>query len=341
MPTDPKKNPELKDDEVLEKDQDLEEESEVAEKSPEKKESPEEDEEELDPLDDEEEIEEKEDKEEEEDANPYEQEDVKEPVKTFSRDQKEDVEEQPEEEQLESAYPVRSNLNQPGDLHDLADQHPQVEEEEDGDRSLRNLRATPASFNQPSRPQVSFYQNSAQPPRQNQPFNPSYASSRPLGGNRSKATKFHLFVLLALGIAVIGGTVYLLRNQFQFGGDTASNIEAPVVTSPEPVASSTPTPTPLPEIDRSEYTVRVLNGTDTSGLAGTVKTKMEELGYETTAAGNATNSAFQKTVVRAKASAVDALAQLIEDLKPDYNAEISTPLPSSNAADLEVILGQE
>lgn len=157
----------------------------------------------------------------------------------------------------------------------------------------------------------------------------------PLGGERPRrASKLHLLILILIGLAVIGGTVYLLKNQF-------SSSPTP---SPAPSATSEPSPTPSPTpeaIDRSKFKVRVLNGTTTSGLAKTVSEKLKGLGYQEDRVGNAPKQDFEVTEIKSKASATGLADQLLKDLSPDYSASISAELKETDTADAEVIIGKK
>lgn len=161
-----------------------------------------------------------------------------------------------------------------------------------------------------------------------------YSSSG--SGRATGSNKLHILILIVIGIVVIGATVYLLRGTFKLGS-SGSNATPQVSSSPTP----TPTPTPTPiAIDRSKFKIRVLNGSGKSGLAASVSSKLKDLGYQIERTGNATNSAFEVTQVRAKDSAVDLIAQLILDLAPDFKAaSSSSSLKSSDTSDGEVILG--
>lgn len=145
-------------------------------------------------------------------------------------------------------------------------------------------------------------------------------------------------LLLLLGLIVllaIGATGYLLKDKF---------------TKPEPTPTPTPVletpveeqPTPTPAFDRSKFTLRILNGTKTSGLAASVSAKLKDLGYSVDKTGNATNSAFTKTALRIKkGSSAGLIEQLIKDLNPDYIAQESENLKDSDTVDAEIILGVE
>lgn len=149
-----------------------------------------------------------------------------------------------------------------------------------------------------------------------------------------RANKFHLLVLVVIGIAVIGFTVYILK-----GGFGAISINPEPSPSPSEQTSSTPTPTPTPEPERSKYKVRVLNGSGKTGLAKTVSDKLKELGYQIDKTGNATNSAFQQTVIRVKPEAESFIPRIVTDLTPEFDAAGNTSLKDADTVDIEIILG--
>lgn len=154
-----------------------------------------------------------------------------------------------------------------------------------------------------------------------------------------RANKFHLLVLVLIGIAVIGFTVYILKGGF---GDISIGTAKPspspsVAATPEP----TPTPTPEPEVERGNFTVKVLNGTTTSGLAGKIRDKLKELGYKTATPGNNSDTDIDQTEIRVKEGTQSAtlFERLKLDLAPDYEAKKGEDLDSKSANDAEVIIG--
>lgn len=151
--------------------------------------------------------------------------------------------------------------------------------------------------------------------------------------NRNRSSKIHLLILLIIGLVVIGGTVYLLKSQFPASSPSPSPSEIP---------QATPSPTPTPQaLDRSKFKVRVLNGTSTTGLAASAAAKLKNLGYQTEAPRNATNSAFERTVVRIKGDVAGLLEQLIRDLAPEFEAVSEAALKDNDSANAEVILGKK
>jgi len=143
-------------------------------------------------------------------------------------------------------------------------------------------------------------------------------------------------LLLVLGLIVllaIGATGYLLRNKF-------TKAEPSPTPTPELQAPAAE-PSPTPSFDRSKFTIRVLNGTSTSGLAGSESAKLKDLGYKIGKTGNATSSSTPRTLVKVKASASGLLDALIKDLKPDYDASDGGALKDSDDVDGEVVLGSK
>lgn len=177
---------------------------------------------------------------------------------------------------------------------------------------------------------------------------PMRASTPPPFGQRSPALDgvyghprkgkesnlLHLIILILIGAGVIGATVFLLK-----GGSLGGGTSKPSPSPASPVAQL-PTPSPTPQaIDRSKYTVNVLNGTGKTGLAATVMTKLIGLGYKSGKTANATSSAIEQTTVRVKPALATVAAQLVQDLVPDYAAIVAADLKASDVVDLEVVLG--
>lgn len=157
------------------------------------------------------------------------------------------------------------------------------------------------------------------------------------GHKKGKESKLiHLVILGLIGVGVIGATVYLLK-----GGSVSTVAPAPSPSAASPVVVATPAPeaSPVVAIDRSKFRITVLNGTPKSGLAASVKEKLKTLGYTEGRVGNATNSAFARTAIRTKPSAIGLVEQLIKDLSPDFDATSSGALKDSDSVDGEVILG--
>lgn len=244
-----------------------------------------------------------------------------------------------EEEVEEEPQPSRTFASETRFDDDEFKRRPQVEDEEEdlhippvGTRSHEGTGYSRFGRAQSSEDTGIYEEDFSQ--RGREPERDIFASKYQGSGsyNRRSGSKLHLLILVLIGLAVIGGTVYLLKNQFE-----TKSQPSPTPTVAE--ASPTPEPTPTP-IARAEYKVRVLNGTETSGLAKTVSEKLQGLGYQIERTGNATNSAFESTVVRAKSGKIEVIDQLISDLAGDYTAASSgASLKDSDGADAEIIIG--
>ncbi len=219
-------------------------------------------------------------------------------------------EDEPEEEEGRKKSSVGS------DLEDLAG-----EDDEKGAFELHRLHDT-------------SYQPKLQSHSNFSGFGQGNFNVRDNGYRTNRNSKVYFLILVVIGLLVVGGAVYLLKNQLSTTAPAPSPSPLVIITSPSPSPS-------LVSLDRSKYTIRVLNGTDKAGLAASVSAKLKSLGYQTDQFGNATNSAFLRTVVRVKTAVSDLANQLVRDLSPQFDATVSSNLKSSDQADAEIILGQK
>lgn len=166
-------------------------------------------------------------------------------------------------------------------------------------------------------------------------FHPSPSSDLYAGSSQPRSGRKIPFILgVAVILLILGGLFYFLK----------ARPKAKVEPSPSPAVSleeSSPQPSPSPSFERSKYTLRVLNGTSTQGLAASTSAKLKDLGYKIEKVANATNSAFLKTVVRVKPNLEELLENLIKDLMSDLKGEKGPDLKDSDTSDGEIILGQE
>lgn len=205
-------------------------------------------------------------------------------------------------------------------------------EEMEGEIHIPNLRS-PRFNSEPNPVRRPLDQNLGDPYPQS-PFERNSLRNGP--PPKRGASKLHLVILLLLGIAVIGGTVYFLKTQFK--GEQAAVVETPAPTSsPEP----TPTPEPEPEANRVDFTVKVLNGTTTTGLASEVTEKLKELGYKTVKGANAPRQDYEQTLVSVKPGQEVLLKTLIKDLSFQFEASAGPELKENDPLDAQIILGKE
>lgn len=153
-----------------------------------------------------------------------------------------------------------------------------------------------------------------------------------------KNRKWQYLIIGLVALIVIAAIVFLLKNQYIPFVGSPSNI---VISSPSPSPSPTPspTPTPTPEPDRSQFKLRVLNGTTTSGLAASLADKLKGLGYQVDKTGNNSNQSVAQTQIRVKPGNASLSAELIKDLTGTYDATIGADLKPTDTVDGEVVIG--
>lgn len=115
---------------------------------------------------------------------------------------------------------------------------------------------------------------------------------------------------------------------------------SPFVES-SPVTESSPSPSSdTSSLKRGDVTVKVLNGSGTTGKAATVRDFLEGLGWKVSSIGNADNSDYATTEVQFKSDSSDFKDLIVSDLSSKYSASAGTKsLESSSSADLVVIVG--
>lgn len=147
-----------------------------------------------------------------------------------------------------------------------------------------------------------------------------------------------LFIIVA-GVLIVGA---LFTGFFFFQKGSTSQEEKVPATAPE--VSLTPAPPaggPAPAIDRSEWTLEVLNGSGITGAAGKTAEKLTSLGYTVVKIGNADNNDYEETQLLVTKSMLPNGNLLLEDIKKIIHvATISGELKNSTAS-ARLILGNE
>lgn len=161
-------------------------------------------------------------------------------------------------------------------------------------------------------------------------------TGRPLTPDRRRRGSWlHVIILALIGAAVVGGTIYFLKNQSMFAGQQSEPTPVPATTTITPAAS----PSASPELIRADFKVKVMNGTTKTGLAATVSDKLASLGYQMDKPSNAPRQNYKVTEVKVKEGKDDLLNLLIKDLSSDYEASAGATLSESDPNDAQVILG--
>lgn len=108
-------------------------------------------------------------------------------------------------------------------------------------------------------------------------------------------------------------------------------------------ANQNPTPTPTPTeipVDLSKYTIEVLNGSEINGAATQLKDALSKEGFSVLSTGNATDSSFIKTAIRAKKDVSKQYLRKLKDFLLKSHALSETQdLENSEKTDVIVIIG--
>ncbi len=165
----------------------------------------------------------------------------------------------------------------------------------------------------------------------------SFLTDKPKEEEKPKKKTFlTIVVMLAvflLGMLAGGFIVYEKGNIFAGKKETVAEKQEQVTPSP--------TPTEAP-VDLTKYTIEVLNGSEIKGAAGKLKNSLTEEGFNVSSAGNATSSAFAKTVIRAKKEVGREYLKKLQDfLLKSYILSETQELEDTEKTDVVVIIGAE
>jgi hypothetical protein len=199
-----------------------------------------------------------------------------------------------------------------------------------------------------------------QSPFTTEPTAPS-TSQNGSSGKRGKKLLFLIILLVVLGLIAFGA-VQLLGGQgeaeptptptesFEIPTDTPAPTEDLDTTpTPEDEDTTTPTPTKKPAVngtdqstglDRADLSIVVQNGSGEAGVAGTMKSKLEGLGYVVSSTGNADNYDYAQTEIHVKSASSDFIPLLKKDLGGTYTIGTSAS-DYTGSGDALIIVGKE
>lgn len=178
-----------------------------------------------------------------------------------------------------------------------------------------------------------------------QPIPPASDVGFPPPPTRENKKSSYKWVVAVLGVIIIlgGGGFVVLK---MFGGDSASSTPTPEpqqlssFTTPEPTSTPNPTVTPSPEpVDKSEYSVEILNGTGVAGEASFLKAELEDLGFEDISAANAESQDETRTTVTYDLELPQSISdELTERLNKLYS-EVRVKKASLDDVDISIVTG--
>lgn len=191
-------------------------------------------------------------------------------------------------------------------------------------------------------------------------YQPPYkAGLKEISKSRKLATstfflKFFVFslVLLLMALAIFFLINNLNKNESNNNNnnkDINKSINKIATNSFKPIASKSAKKTATSEasmktiqpvtINKKEYIINVLNGTNTSGLASKAKDFLISKGYTNITIGNAVKRNYSQTVLSIKSSKHEIKQTLTSDLKERYSINTGSPLLESDTYDIIIIIG--
>jgi fermentation-respiration switch protein FrsA (DUF1100 family) len=99
---------------------------------------------------------------------------------------------------------------------------------------------------------------------------------------------------VVLGIVVLGAAAFAVTRVFSGGGRAPAKPPTVAVTSPTPSPKSTATQLATPALTKATMRVAVYNGTVQTGLAGSVRDQLANLGFDPNHLGAATYTPNQQ-----------------------------------------------
>lgn len=111
-----------------------------------------------------------------------------------------------------------------------------------------------------------------------------------------KSIILFIISIVVLTAIILGGALYYKQSAIK--SNNSSKESSVKKVTPVPVSSPTPTPTKV-EIDKSQYSIKILNGSGITGEAGRARTYLEDEGYKVSTVGNADRFDYQASVLEA------------------------------------------
>ncbi len=156
------------------------------------------------------------------------------------------------------------------------------------------------------------------------------------GSGTSKKRFWINLIIIFIGTVIIVTFFLFLRQQKI---DEMNKQEQANIPKPTKAVKATPTPE---EVDLAAYTIDVQNGSGIAGAAAKAKTLLVGEDFNVASTGNADNSDYAKTIIKAKDSVPSAyIDALKEALSSSYELDTVETLGDSETTDVVVIIGSQ
>ncbi len=155
-------------------------------------------------------------------------------------------------------------------------------------------------------------------------------------GEKKSGKKLLIFVIVLI-LLLAGG--YLANKKFRVVSKVKSIVQPAPVTTPTPVPS--PSPVSQPVLNRSDWSLEVLNGSGVTGAAKKIADKIQALGYPVVKTGNADKDNYAVTQILVKKELQSQVELVIADLKDIIKiASVGGELKEGTAA-ARIIIGKD
>lgn len=137
------------------------------------------------------------------------------------------------------------------------------------------------------------------------------------------------------GLSIVGA---LVIGFFLYREGVMTFISIPIST-PTPQISATPT---REQINRSFYTIEILNGSGVEGVAAKVKNVLEKERFTVVTIGNGDRADYSKTIIQVKNAVPKALLDSLKQvLETSYVLDETQELNTSSSVDVVIIIGRQ
>lgn len=169
---------------------------------------------------------------------------------------------------------------------------------------------------------------------------PSVADTTFLPADKKNSTKgsrspLPIFLAILATALLVSGLVWYVYNR-----DSSTADDAPTPTSsPQVTPTAEPTPKPTLAPVNKALKIQVLNATDISGQAASIKEQLLKLGFKTVTTGNASAKSTEN-LIRVKKKYAEMEEFFVQEMA-SFPATFQATLPETNASDIIITIGTD
>lgn len=141
---------------------------------------------------------------------------------------------------------------------------------------------------------------------------------------------------------IIGTVIFvsLIAGVFLWKGKKPNQGKEASKTTEGAKAEETPEPTKEPEFKKSDFKIKILNGSGKAGLSTSLQKDLEAKDYKVANTGNADNFNYKKTVLQAKEKIPAKFIDELKDLLSNKYGSVETEKLEKDAdTDVVIIIG--